>query len=217
MRPSGLHGGAEYEMHPEFERFIATMDVLVEGESDPHVIAEGTGQALGRLLGFPEFLEDRFRVPDENGYRQYVVHVHPQGLYSIVSLVWLPGQSTPIHDHRCWCVVGVLEGREQESRYTLHHQDGVEWLVEGKGTYFTPGDVCVLVPPDEDIHRVGNADQSATISMHIYGANIAEVGTSINRRFDLEIREPTNGDGDSRVSWRTHDDHFLTKAAMNRA
>jgi predicted metal-dependent enzyme (double-stranded beta helix superfamily) len=142
--------------------------------------------------------------------------VHPQGLDSIVSLVWMPGQSTPIHDHRCWCVVGVLDGREQESRYTLHQQDGEEWLVEGRGAYYTPGDVCVLVPPVEDIHRVGNADERPTISMHIYGANIAEVGTSINRRFDLPIRESSESDAKSRVSWRQHDDHFLTRTAMNR-
>lgn len=204
-------------MHPVLATFIETMDALVARETDPRAIAEGTGVALGPLLAEPDFLEERYRVPDENGYKQYVVHVHPEGLYSIVSLVWLPGQSTPIHDHRCWCVVGVLDGREQESRYTLHQSGDEEWLVEGRGAYYTPGDVCVLVPPEEDIHRVGNADDRATISMHIYGADISTVGTSINRRFELPIRPPAEGDDISRVSWRQHDDHFLTRAAMGRS
>lgn len=204
-------------MHPALAAFIDTMDALVARETDPRTIAEGTGVALGPLLAEPDFLEERYRVPDEDGYKQYVVHVHPEGLYSIVSLVWLPGQSTPIHDHRCWCVVGVLDGREQESRYTLHQSDGEEWLVEGRGATYTPGDVCVLVPPEEDIHRVGNADDRATISMHIYGADIASVGTSINRRFDLPIHPPAEDDDISRVSWREHDDHFLTRAAMARS
>ena len=29
----------------------------------------------------------------------------------------LAGQSTPIHDHVSWCVVGVYEGRERETRF----------------------------------------------------------------------------------------------------
>ncbi len=201
-------------MHPALVTFIERMDELVASTSDPAAIAAGVEERLPPLLAETAFLEDRFRRPSEDGYQQYVVHVHPEGLYSIVSLVWQPGQSTPVHDHRCWCVVGVLEGREQESRYSLHAKDDEEWLVERSGVYYHPGEVCSLVPPQEDIHRVGNAseDGAPTISMHIYGADISEVGTSINRTFDLPVRAGSEGDPGTEISWRAHDDHFLTAA-----
>src|SRR5215475_12795646 len=38
----------------------------------------------------------------------HLLHAEPDGTFSILGLVWRPGQSTRIHDHITWCVVGVL-------------------------------------------------------------------------------------------------------------
>jgi predicted metal-dependent enzyme (double-stranded beta helix superfamily) len=54
-------------------------------------------------------------------------------------------------------------------------------------TYAGPGDVSVLVPPDEDIHRVANAGTGIAISLHVYGDDIGARGTSINRTFDEDL------------------------------
>jgi predicted metal-dependent enzyme (double-stranded beta helix superfamily) len=83
------------------------------------------------------------------------VRVPPAGRYSIVALVWRPGQATPIHDHRCWCVVGVWRGLERETTYELHCDDDPYVVLRG-ATVSQRGDVSVLVPPDEDVHRVEN-------------------------------------------------------------
>lgn len=203
-------------MHPSLATFIDRMDALVAASDDPHEIVARTDDHLADLLRHPEFLEEDHRAPGEHSYRQHVVHVHPEGRYSIVSLVWEPGQATPIHDHRCWCVVGVLDGRERESRYALHAEHGKEWLAELGTAFYEPGDVCRLVPPDEDIHRVGNASGARTISMHIYGANIAEVGTSVNRVFDQPIRTVAPSPGSTRVSWRKRDHDGIPVAAKGR-
>lgn len=192
-------------IHPALATFIERMDSLVDSTDDPHKIADVTGDLVAEhLLPNPDFLEDRHRVPGDDDYQQHVVHVHPEGRYSIVSLVWKPGQATPIHDHRCWCVVGVLEGQEREERYAFHAEGEEEWLTDEGANIYDPGQVCRLVPPDEDIHRVVNNAPTQSISMHIYGADIAEVGTSINRVFDLPIRRP-NGDDSTESSWRDRD------------
>src|SRR5215470_4899695 len=47
----------------------------------------------------------------------HVLHAETVGTFSIVGLVWRPGQSTRIHDHITWCVVGVLQGAEHEDLY----------------------------------------------------------------------------------------------------
>jgi predicted metal-dependent enzyme (double-stranded beta helix superfamily) len=190
--------------HPALQSFIARMDELVGAERDPAVIAVRTGAYLAELLEQPSFLEPHHRQPAQDGYRQHVVHVHPEGHYSLVALVWLPGQATPIHDHRCWCVVGVLQGREYEERFTLHDAEAAEWLRPRQHHVYEVGQVCTLVPPEEDIHRVGNVGDGPTISLHVYGADIAACGSSINRIFDLPVRDVAEPDGGP-VSWRVRE------------
>ena len=81
-----------------------------------------------------------------------------------MALVWKPGQATPIHDHRCWCVVGVWRGLERETTYNLHSDNGTPYLLQRHVVETRPGDVSVLVPPDEDIHRVENGGTELAIS-----------------------------------------------------
>jgi predicted metal-dependent enzyme (double-stranded beta helix superfamily) len=45
---------------------------------------------------------------DPETYKSEVLHSEPDGSFSIVALVWRPGQVTPIHDHVTWCVFGVI-------------------------------------------------------------------------------------------------------------
>ena len=47
----------------------------------------------------------------------HVLHAEADGTFSILGLVWRPGQSTRIHDHITWCVAGVLAGIEHEDLY----------------------------------------------------------------------------------------------------
>ena len=64
---------------------------------------------------------------------------HPTAPSPLVALVWLPGQATAIHDHLAWCVVGVHEGAEHETRYRL---TGDGRLVESGSAVAFPGDVA---------------------------------------------------------------------------
>jgi predicted metal-dependent enzyme (double-stranded beta helix superfamily) len=164
-------------------RLTAALDALVAAEADPAVVAARTGIVLRRALDDPALLEPRHQEPAPDRYRQHVVHVHPRGLYSVVALVWKPGQATAIHDHVTWCVVGVWRGLEREVAFGRRGR----WLVRGDETTCRPGDVSVLVPPEEDIHRVENVGDELAISIHVYGADISVLGSSINRTFGDEL------------------------------
>jgi predicted metal-dependent enzyme (double-stranded beta helix superfamily) len=178
------------------------MDELVARESRPAELAQATAAFLQPRLGDPAFLPPRFCEPDPHRYRQHVVHVHPDGLYSLVSLVWRPGQATPVHDHRCWCVVGVHRGTEHETRYHLVADREERWLVEIGTMISSPGTVAVLVPPAENIHRVANGGDAIAISLHVYGADIAACGTSINEIFDEPVRDPEADAAMRPLAWR---------------
>ena len=65
---------------------------------------------------------------DPEAYPGHVLHTEPDGSFSIVALVWRPGQATAIHDHVTWCVFTVVQGVEYEELFTLDEENGT--LVE---------------------------------------------------------------------------------------
>src|SRR4051794_16623279 len=81
----------------------------------PAAVAE----ALAGHLGRRGLLTPGQRRSSARRYRTNVVHVDPAGRWSLVALVWRPGQRTSIHSHTSWCVVGVHQGREQERSFRL--------------------------------------------------------------------------------------------------
>jgi 3-mercaptopropionate dioxygenase len=48
------------------------------------------------------------------------------------------------------------------------------------------GSVCGVAPPG-DIHQVTNTGSGTTLSIHAYGADIARLGSSIRRCYDLPV------------------------------
>src|SRR5690242_2738594 len=164
--------------------FAADAERLLD---DPHAI----GTRLGALLAHDGWLAPEHRVGHPDHYTQHLLHVSPCRRLSIVALVWLPGQRTPIHDHVSWGVVGVYEGGERETRYRVVEFEGVRHLEPVGSVDAPPGHVEVIVPSVEDIHVVTAVGDEPTISIHVYGADIERLGSSIYRRFDdWKIRQP---------------------------
>jgi predicted metal-dependent enzyme (double-stranded beta helix superfamily) len=159
-------------MHPAFADFVRDAEATME----PHAIAD----RLQPLLEHDGWLAPEHQAPGEDSYRQHLLHVSDCRGLSVVALVWRPGQGTPIHDHVSWCVVGVYKGRERETRYTL--ADGR--LRATETIEAQPGHVEALVPPAENIHSVQAGGDELTISIHVYGADIERLGSSVYRRFD---------------------------------
>ncbi len=182
--------------------FVADIEALVAAEDDPHRITDGVQARLARLLAGPGFLTPQQREPDPAHYRSHLLAVAPSRKFSVVGLVWLPGQVTPIHDHICWCVVGVLQGTECEQRYGLRADEaGAHFLVAEGSETLTAGHTCALIPPQENIHQVRNAGDDLAISLHVYGEDIGVYGSSINQCFDdMPVR--ADDDGGAPIAWR---------------
>ena len=106
----------------------------------------------------------------------HLLHAEPDGTFSILGLVWRPGQSTRIHDHITWCVVGVLQGTEHEELFD-------ESLNPVGVRDNHPGEVSGFAPPG-DIHRIRNTGSETAISLHIYGTDITRVGSSARRYYN---------------------------------
>ncbi|MFJ6635147.1 cysteine dioxygenase [Streptomyces sp. NPDC091376] len=149
-------------------------------ESTAHLVAEQLLPHLGR----PDLLTAEQCEGDPRHYRQHVLHAEHDGSFSVVALVWLPGQHTPIHDHVSWCVTGVHEGEEHERRYRLVPHGSTARLVATEDVVNPRGAVAAFAPPG-DIHLVRNAGTGVAQSLHVYGADIARLGTSVRRVYSL--------------------------------
>ena len=169
---------------PSLRKLIHAVTAVVDRNSKDRNVAEHVAEILQPYLGKMDLLTDEQMQPDDAGYKQQVLHVARDGRFSVVSLVWLPGQSTPIHSHVAWCVAGVHIGREEERRYWLGGTSKKGRLVEIGRSITMQGSVTSLVPPG-DVHRVLNSGRELSVSLHVYGADIRRLGSSIEERFSL--------------------------------
>lgn len=161
---------------------------VVRGTTPGIDVARDVATVLGRALGTPGLLAPEQQTARADCYRQHVLHVDPEGEFSIVSLVWLPGQRTPIHDHVTWCVVGVHQGAEEEDLYRLvDNGTDAPHLVRTGHSVNAEGSTSYFAPPG-DIHEVCNPTDRKVISIHVYGADISVLGSSIRRRYELPVR-----------------------------
>lgn len=161
----------------KLRRFIADMTLLVNdaGGDEARILDKGR-KLLAGLIATDDWLPDCFSQSNAFRYRQYLMHCDPLGRFSVVSFVWGPGQSTPIHDHTTWGLVGVLRGAELSQSYDL--VEGVP--VERKIERLERGKVGCVSPIVGDIHKVFNAlDDRASISIHVYGGNIGEISRHV--------------------------------------
>ncbi|HEY4133576.1 MAG TPA: cysteine dioxygenase family protein [Alphaproteobacteria bacterium] len=155
------------------------VDQAVRGAGCEKSLVEGVAGCLREVILESDLLLDSQKAADPTRYRQHVLHVAGDGLYSIVSLVWLPEQETPVHDHVSWCVVGVHQGVEREVSYRC---DGDDCLTE-LGSGFNPAGTVVGLLPPADIHKVANGGDGLAVSLHVYGADLSRCGSSILRRY----------------------------------
>ena len=131
---------------------------------------------LRRHLPTADVLTDEERAGSPDGYRGHTLHVEPDGSFSIVALVWRPGQLTRIHDHVTWCVFGVIQGVEHEELFDA------DLNLVGRSENQV-GDVSGFAPPG-DIHRVHNTSDTTALSIHIYGTDVTRIGSSARRYYD---------------------------------
>ena len=173
---------------PTLAALVDRLDTAVHGPDEGSDVPHAVGEALRPFLGRSGLLTPEQEAGDPRRYRTHLLHVPDDGAYSLVAAVWRPGQRTAIHDHVAWCVVGVHRGEEYETRYRLVPDDlRGDHLVEDGHTVGPCGEVTVLTPPG-DIHAVVNDGTAVAVSLHVYGADLRDRGTSVRRCYRLPVR-----------------------------
>lgn len=159
--------------------FIAGMDQLLgeAGGNEARILDQGS-KLLTALVSHDDWLPDEFAKESTESYRQYLLYCDARERYSVVSFVWGPGQTTPVHDHTVLGMVGMMRGAELCREYA-NPVPGGGLKVTGEHRV-EPGQVDRVSPTIGDVHTVSNAlSDRPSISIHVYGANIGAVARHV--------------------------------------
>ncbi len=138
------------------------------------------------LLTVEDYLQPEHFSGDDACYARNAVHICPEGKASLFTMVWKPGQWTPIHDHGTWGVVGVVRGLFEERGYirtdNCEGDQGI-CLVPGAVALLPPGAVSTFVPSPDHIHKTGNREDrsESAVTLHLYGRAMSDFNV-----YDLE-------------------------------
>jgi 3-mercaptopropionate dioxygenase len=191
---------------PGLDGLATAVRAAVGTRRDWRDTAQLVASELERHLPSPSILPAEQRIGHPGTYRTHLLYSEPDGCFSIVALVWRPGQQTPIHDHVTWCVFGVIQGMEYEELFALDENRGC--LIEAGTRVNKTGEVSGFAPPG-DIHRVRNASDRTAISIHIYGTDVSRIGSSVRRCYDLPVQSANSAAGAVRRRRRRASDRDL--------
>jgi len=148
--------------------FVGDAQAAIAGAASPEAACDALRPRFAQLLADPEWLPPSYRAaaPESGmggGIGQWLLCRADDGSLSLFSLVVPAGSETPVHDHLAWGLVGLYRGTQDEEIYA-RRGDRLE-LVERRS--LAPGDFYVLIPPDDDIHRVRTTSAEASVSIHL--------------------------------------------------
>ena len=155
---------------------VAGVRSAVAAHADWAETARLVADELRRNLPTPDVLSAEQRLGSPDSYIAHTLHAEPDGTFSIIALVWRPGQLTRIHDHITWCAFAVIQGVEHEELFDA------DLNLIGRSENHA-GDVSGFAPPG-DIHRVHNTGATTAISVHVYGTDVTRIGSSARRYYD---------------------------------
>jgi predicted metal-dependent enzyme (double-stranded beta helix superfamily) len=146
----------------------------------PAAMKEQIRSALARAAADADLLSAEQRLPATGAcYARHVLYADPTGRFTVVAIVWLPGQFSPPHAHHTWCAYVVYEGELQETIFSWN--DGASRAEPLRTETRKTGYSCYAGAGLDQIHRLGNSGMTAAISIHVYGIESDRIATHVNR------------------------------------
>ncbi|MGE5524353.1 MAG: hypothetical protein ACM3SS_11605 [Rhodospirillaceae bacterium] len=166
------------------DHLIADLDAAVAAPTS--ALAHAVAEALAKWGSDRTLVPPQWRNAKCERYTRHLLYADPRGRYSILVLVWGPGQRSPIHAHRCWCGVAVCEGQVTE----MYYRPGAAGTVPVEVTSLcrSAGD-AFFDQAFSGIHRIANHTGENAISLHVYGVAGDRIETGVNQVFDDASRD----------------------------
>ena len=142
----------------EIERFCADCRTAMKETDAERSVREGVAETVAE----PSILLPVIGEPDKAG----VNILHRSYDLTVLNLIWGPQMSLMPHDHRMWAVIGIYEGREEN---TFYRRSKVGGLTKLGLKIMNPKDCSYL--GETAIHGVYNPLNKLTGGLHVYGGD----------------------------------------------
>src|SRR5438132_13105185 len=110
-------------------QFAMDVDTIVRKYSNESEVLRQIKPLLEKLIKSPGSVPTEAFTPRKDRFAMNLIHMPSDEVFSIIGGVWHPGQTTPIHDHLTWALIGVYEGEEREALFR-RTDDGVDITME---------------------------------------------------------------------------------------
>ncbi|WP_099238315.1 cysteine dioxygenase family protein [Synechococcus sp. BDU 130192] len=160
-------------------RFLTDLEDLLNREPGDRQRLQALYPLVQRLLQSSEWLQLIPIAPDpKTGWAVEILYDEPHFPLTVQLVAWEPQRVSPIHNHGCWGLVALLQGREENQFWQRSPGDSTQ-LVEAGSLVLNPGDLVCLMP--DAIHRVKALGTTPTISFNVYGE------TDYDQRFEFDL------------------------------
>ena len=180
--------------------FIDDVTVILGEEGPTETGLQRLSERMRLLLNTPALLEEHeaFAARTElgadasalfldTGRRSEVLHTDETGL-TLVRSRFSPTESTPIHSHSTWGIVGVYAGRDLHRSFRRRDGgsgDGFADLELIEERVLEAGEVVMIPHPPQDIHSQQGYGGEPTFELVLFGANAMVIP---RLTFDIERR-----------------------------
>lgn len=161
-------------------RFLTDVEDILESMKDDRQRLEQIRPLVRRLLTSSYWLQGEYREPNpDTGWSVLMLYDEPEFCLTVQTVVWLPGQVSPIHNHAAWGVVALISGEEKNTFWRRTRDSEFPDRIEKVGEQvLVPGDIISFMP--DGIHHVEVMGEEPTITFNLYGK------TDYDKRFEFD-------------------------------
>jgi predicted metal-dependent enzyme (double-stranded beta helix superfamily) len=178
--PCKVHETEELSHPYRLYRFLTDLEDILERISDDRLRLQAIRPLVRKLLISSDWLQIPALDPNpETGWEVLTLYDEPFFSLTVQLVAWMPGMTSPIHNHGCWGLVALLSGEEKNTFWKRSPTSESSNLIEPIGDrLLTPGDILCLMP--DAIHHVEAISNEPTISFNLYGE------TNYKQRFEFD-------------------------------
>jgi predicted metal-dependent enzyme (double-stranded beta helix superfamily) len=129
-----------------------------------------------------EIIPAQFLEPARDRYARRLIYMGEGRRFSLLAMVWNPGQGTPLHDHGgAWCVECIYRGSMRSTNYLFEgEREGIYQFRKKCMNFDVQGDASALVPP-LDHHVLDNPGDSPSVTLHVYAEELTSCNAFLPR------------------------------------
>lgn len=171
-------------------RFLSDLDDLVDTVKSDRERLRIAAVLVRHLLSETSWIAEACLPPDPDlGWSVNYLYDEPGYPFTIQSVSWMPGESSPVHNHATWSIVAIVgdetSGQEENTFWTREDKgdrEGYAEVVQTGQRILKPGDILTLMPAAIHSVKAVSPDDNPqpTRTFNVYGL------TDLERRLEFD-------------------------------